>query len=76
MTTFDPPIRINSRVRVWQHLISCTIPQDELPSLMETIFSGGKTTEMVNSLPESDTQTFIDTIDEVGSRPLIIMKLG
>ena len=51
----DPPIAISSQEQAWQRFITRTVPSDELPSLIETIFSGR----------ESDAQVFIDTMDEV-----------
>ena len=61
----DPSIVTNPHEQAWQSLINRTAPRDELPSLIETIFSGRKTTDMVDSLQQSDAQTFIDMIDEV-----------
>lgn len=61
----DPSITIDSHQQAWQQLISRTIHQDELPSLIETIFSDGNTTDMVNPLKASDAQAFIDAIDWV-----------
>ena len=49
----------------WQWLFSPTVPQDELPSLIETIFSDEKMTKMIDNLQESDAQAFIDVIDGV-----------
>jgi hypothetical protein len=48
-----------------QRLISGTVPQSELASLIETIFSNKKVTDIVHRLQGSDFQTFIDVIDEV-----------
>ena len=61
----DPPIHIGSHEQAWRRLIGRAVPQDELPSLIETIFSDRKTIEMVDCLQGSDTQAFIDVIDEV-----------
>jgi hypothetical protein len=46
-------------------LISGTAPQDELASLVETVFSNERVTDMVD-LQGSDVQTCIDVIDAVG----------
>lgn len=51
--------------QAWQRLISRAVPRDELPSLIETIFSDRKATEAVDRLQGSDTQAFIDVIDRV-----------
>ena len=48
-----------------QWFISCAVPKDELPSLIESIFSDEKTTNMVDHLPKSDAQAFINAIDGV-----------
>ena len=60
----DPPIVISSREQAWQRFITRTVPSDELPSLIETIFSG-RESDVANLLRESDAQVFIDTMDEV-----------
>jgi len=51
--------------RALQCLISGAISQDELPSLIEMVFSDEKATNMVSSLQGSGVQTLIDGIDEV-----------
>lgn len=58
------PVVIDSHEQAWQRLISGTIPRDELPSLIEGIFSGRKT-DMVDRLGGRDAQAFIDIMDEV-----------
>ena len=55
----------DSHEQPWQLLIDPTIPQDELPSLIEAIFSDRKAADMVDPLQESDAQAIIDVIDEV-----------
>ena len=60
----DPPIAIDSHEQAWQRLIARTVPLDELPSLIETIFSG-RETDVVNRLKGGDAQAFIDIMDEV-----------
>jgi hypothetical protein len=49
-------------------LISGGVPEDERTSLIEVIFSSGKTIDMVRRLRRSDAQTFIDVVDEVRYR--------
>ena len=61
----DPSIPNDPHERAWQRLINCAVPQDELPSLIELIFSDKKTADMVDHLQGSDVQAFIDVIDEV-----------
>ena len=60
----DPPIVPDSRDQTLQLLISRAVPQNELASLIETIFSN-KVADVVGRLQGSDAQTFIDVIDEV-----------
>ena len=64
----DPPgasIVIDPREQAWRRLISRAVPQGELPSLIETLFSDGNATNMVDHLQGGDAQTFIDVIDGV-----------
>lgn len=61
----NPSVVINSQEQAWQRLINRAIPHDELPSLIEAIFSDGNATEVTDHVRESDAQTFIDAIDEV-----------
>ena len=61
----DPPIVLGPHNQALQRLISCTVPQGERASLIETIFSDKKVTDLVDCLRSSDVQTFIDVIDEV-----------
>jgi len=46
-------------------LISGAIPQGELPSLIEMVFSDDKAANTVGSLQGSDVQALIDGIDKV-----------
>jgi hypothetical protein len=61
----DPSIIPDSYHQAWQRLISGAVPQDELASLIETILSSEKVTEMVDRLQGSDVQTFIDALAAV-----------
>ena len=47
-----------------QRLVSCTVPQDELASVIEKIVSNVKATNIVRYLQGSDAQAFIDAMDE------------
>ena len=60
----DPSIAIDSQEQAWQRLITYGVLRSELPSLIETVFSG-RETDVVNRLRASDAQAFIDTMDEV-----------
>lgn len=55
----------NTSVEALQQFISRAVPQDELPSLIRTIFSDEKTTNMADCLRKSDAQAFINAIDGV-----------
>ena len=46
----DPSIAIGSHNQLLQRLISHTVPQDELCSLIETIFSDRKATDVIDHL--------------------------
>jgi hypothetical protein len=61
----DTPIVLDSHDQALQLLISRTVPQNELASLIETIFSNKKVTDVVDCLRGGEVQTFIDVIDEV-----------
>ena len=59
----DPSV-LDSDDQALQHLINRTVPQGELASLIETIFSNKKVADVVDYF-RGDAQTFIDVIDEV-----------
>ena len=50
--------------RALQRLVTRTIHQDELPSVIATIVSNVKASDIVECLQESDAQTFVDIMDE------------
>ncbi|KAF9645270.1 kinase-like protein [Thelephora ganbajun] len=50
--------------RALRCLISGAIPQGEQTSLIETVLSSGKATDMVGHLRENDAQSFVDVISE------------
>jgi hypothetical protein len=58
----------DSHDQTLQRLVSRTVPQNELASLVETVFSNKKVADTVDCLRGSDIQTFIDVIDEVRHR--------
>ena len=51
----------------FQRLISRAFNMNELPSLIEAVFSSEGQAEVIRSLSEDDAQTFIDVTDEVRS---------
>ncbi|KAF9643933.1 kinase-like protein [Thelephora ganbajun] len=55
---------LNSDKRALQRLVSRTVSQDELPSLIEMVVSNVKTADIVQCLRGSDAQVFIDVLDE------------
>jgi hypothetical protein len=61
----DPSIIIDSYDQAWQRLINGAVPQDELASLIETLFPSEKATDAVDGLQGNDVQAFIDVIDAV-----------
>ena len=61
----DPFIGVNPHGQALQQLISRSVPQDKLPSFIETIFSDKKTINMMGCLQEGDAQAFIDAVDVV-----------
>ena len=68
MNPVPPPdlsIALDPYDQAWQRLISGAVSQDELASLLETIFSSKKVAGMVDCLQGDDVQTFIDVIDAV-----------
>ena len=60
----DPSIATDSHKQAWQRLISHTIPHDELPSLIEAIFSDREAVKSGECLQENDAQAFINILDE------------
>lgn len=69
------PLVPDSNKLALQHLISRAVPQHELPSVIETVFSNVKAADVVKCLQESDAQTFIDVLDEAGHRYSIAEEL-
>ena len=61
----DPSAAFDSHKQALQQLVNPTTPQDELPSLIEIIFSDRKAIKTADPLQKSDAQTFIDVIDRV-----------
>ena len=72
----DPSIILDPYDQARQRLISGTVPQDELPSIIETIFSDEKAANMVDCLQENDIQTFIDALDVVWYHTLPLSDTG
>jgi hypothetical protein len=68
MNPVPPPdlsVTLDHYDQAWQRLIGGAVPQDELASLIETIFSSEKVSDRVNRLQGNDVQTFIDALDAV-----------
>jgi len=72
--TPGPSLLLDSGERALQRLISSTVPESELASLIEAIFSSKRATDTFGGLAGRDAQTFIDTMDEVCRRPLPPVK--
>jgi len=72
----DPSTPVDSYEQTWKRLISHAVPQGELPSLIETIFSDRKRTDMVNRLQKREAQAFVDMIDGVSHQTLYFQPEG
>ena len=70
----DPSISVDSHEQAWRRLIDHPVPQDELSSLIETIFSDRKAAKAVDRLQGSDVQVFIDVIYGVGCQIVYLQK--
>ena len=71
----DPSVSVDSHEQAWRRLIGPAVPQDELSSLIETIFSDRKATKEVDRLQGSDVQVFIDVIYGVGRQIVYLRKM-
>lgn len=60
----EPPPVLDSGKLALERLVNRTVPQHELPLVVETIVSNVKAADIVECLQGSDAQTFIDVIDE------------
>ena len=65
------PLLLDPGERALQRLISRNVPEDELASIFEAIFSSRRTIDTASSLTEGGPQTFIDAMDEVNSHALL-----
>ena len=77
MNPVPPPdlfITLDSYDQAWQRLIGGAVPQDELASLIETVFSNEKVTNMADCLQGNEVQTFIDVMDAVWRHALLPLK--
>ena len=70
----EPPVISDPDKQALQRLVSRAVPQDELPSVIGSIFSNMKTTDIVGCLQQSDAQCFIDMIDQ--ARYHTVLPLG
>ena len=64
----DPPTTIGSHEKILRRLVSRNFLQDELCSLLGTVFSSKESTNTVLCLPGDDAQVVIDILDEVRRR--------
>ena len=58
-------VALDSHDQAWQHLVSRTVPADELAPLLEAVFSNADITDTLDHLRGDHVQTFIDVIDTV-----------
>ena len=61
----EPPLIPDSDTQLLQRLVSGTVPQDELASLVERMVSDVKPAAIVGCLRGSDAQTFIEVMYKV-----------
>lgn len=61
----DPSVILDPHNQALQRLISREVPQNELATLIETVFSDRKVIDLLGRLRGSEVQAFIDVIDEV-----------
>jgi len=62
---FKPLLVSDSNTQALQRLVIRVVSKDELPFVIESIFSNVRTVDIVRCLEGSDAQAFIDVIDEV-----------
>lgn len=60
----EPPLMPDPNQQALERLIARAVPQHELPSVIEAIFSNVKAANIVKCLQESDIRTFVDVWDE------------
>ena len=63
--TSKSPAILDSDKEALQRLVSGVAPDHELPSFIKDFFSNVRAAEIVERLPGSDAQTFIDVMDKV-----------
>ena len=68
------PTAASSHEQVLRRLTTRLFSQDELPSLLKTIFSNRESTHMVHSLQRGDAQVVVDILDEVCHHTPINLK--
>ena len=69
------PTAIGSHEQVLQCLVSRSFSKDELPSLLDTIFSSGGSTRLLLRLQRDNAQVIVDILDEVRHRTLDAQKI-
>jgi len=66
----EPPFVSDLDKQALQLLVCRAVPQDELPSVIESIVSNVKAIDIVNCLHGTEVQAFIDVVDEVRHRAI------
>ena len=61
----DPSTVLDPHNQAFQRLIDPAVPQSEVASLVEIVFSNRKVADLARHLRGSEAQVFIDVIDEV-----------
>ena len=64
-SSISPPVLDPGQLALRRLVSHCTISQDELCSIVRTIVSNMKPADIIKHLKGSDTQRFIDVMDEV-----------
>ena len=59
----EPPLIFDSHGQALQRLVSRSVPQDELSSVIETVVSNVSAAGIVKYLQGNDAQTFVDIMD-------------
>ena len=69
-------IALDSGKRALQQLISGAVPEDQLVSLIDTIFSSGNVSDIVGYLGGNNVQSFVDAMDEVCRHTSHLRRIG
>ena len=74
--TPGPSLVLDSGKRALQQLISRAVPEDQLVSLIDAIFSRGNVSDIVSYLGGNGVQSFVDAMDEVCRHASHLRQIG